>query len=108
VPLDKVTALEPAMRLILTVTKSPQGYSHLTRLRGIDGPTLTNPDTPGRQQLEQQFAAYQAKTLAWRQWHTIHEGIGVELVDATRRVHGTVQAIPTHLRVTDIDAAAEL
>ena len=47
VPLDKVTALEPAMRLILTVTKSPQGYSHLTRLRGIDGPTLTNPDTPG-------------------------------------------------------------
>ena len=46
-PLDKVTALEPAMRLILTVTKSPQGYSHLTRLRGIDSPTLTNPDTPG-------------------------------------------------------------
>ena len=63
---------------------------------------------PGRQELEQQFAAYQAKTLAWRQWHTTQEGIGVELVDATRRVHGTVQAIPTRLRVADIDAAAGL
>jgi uncharacterized protein YPO0396 len=38
VPLDKVTALEPAMRLILTVTKSPQGYSHITRLRAIGDP----------------------------------------------------------------------
>ncbi|NHC15089.1 ATP-binding protein [Motilibacter deserti] len=35
-PLDKVTALEPAMRLILTVTKSPKGYSHVTRLRAVD------------------------------------------------------------------------
>jgi len=63
---------------------------------------------PGRQELEQRFAAYQAKALAWRQWHTTQEGIGVQLVDATRRVHGTMQAIPTRLKVTDIDAAAEL
>ncbi|WP_322749707.1 MULTISPECIES: ATP-binding protein [unclassified Frankia] len=48
-PLDKVTALEPAMPLILTVTKSPKGYSHVTRLRGIDDETpvsVTNPDGP--------------------------------------------------------------
>jgi len=64
--------------------------------------------TPSRRELEQQFAAYQARALAWRQWHATHEGAGVELVDATRRVHGTVQAIPTHLRVADIDAAAGL
>ena len=63
---------------------------------------------PGRQELEQHFAAYQAKTLAWRQWQATHAGAGVELLDATRRVHGTVQAIPTHLRVADIDAAARL
>lgn len=44
-PLDKVTALEPAMRLILTVTKSPKGYSHVTPLRAIDDQT---PDSPGR------------------------------------------------------------
>jgi uncharacterized protein YPO0396 len=51
VPLDKVTALEPTMRLILTVTKSSKGYSHLTRLRGIDRPTVTTPDLPaGHQQ----------------------------------------------------------
>ena len=50
VPLDKVTALEPTMRLILTVTKSPKGYSHLTRLRGVDGPTPTQPDSPVRPQ----------------------------------------------------------
>ncbi|HEV2370620.1 MAG TPA: Wadjet anti-phage system protein JetD domain-containing protein [Streptosporangiaceae bacterium] len=63
---------------------------------------------PGRQELERHFAAYQAETLAWRQWQATHRGAGAELIDATRRVHGTVQAIPTHLRVTDIDAAASL
>ena len=47
VPLDKVTALEPAMRLILTVTKSPDGYSYLTRLRGIDDVTPAGPNAPG-------------------------------------------------------------
>lgn len=36
VPLDKVTALEPAMPLLLQVTKSQHGYSHITRLRGVD------------------------------------------------------------------------
>ncbi len=43
----KVTALEPAMRLILTVTKSPDGYSYLTRLRGIDDVTPAGPDASG-------------------------------------------------------------
>lgn len=32
-PLDKVTALEPDMDLVLTMTKSPGGYSHITELR---------------------------------------------------------------------------
>jgi hypothetical protein len=63
---------------------------------------------PDKRDLEQRFAAYQAKTLAWRQWHAIHERAGVELIDAIRRVHGTIQAIPTHLRIEDVDAAAEL
>ncbi|WP_322780480.1 SbcC/MukB-like Walker B domain-containing protein [Frankia sp. Cas4] len=48
-PLDKVTALEPAMPLILTVTKSSKGYSHVTRLRGVDDETpvsVTNPAGP--------------------------------------------------------------
>jgi uncharacterized protein YPO0396 len=49
VPLDKVTALEPAMRLIFTVTKSPLGYSHLTRLLGVDGVAAAGPDDPGQQ-----------------------------------------------------------
>ena len=46
-PLDKVTALEPAMRLILTVTKSPKGYSHVTRLRAIDDQTVAEPGSTG-------------------------------------------------------------
>jgi uncharacterized protein YPO0396 len=46
-PLDKVTALEPAMRLILAVTKSPQGYSHVTRLRAIDDQGRTARDAGG-------------------------------------------------------------
>jgi uncharacterized protein YPO0396 len=32
-PLDKVTALEPYSDLVLTVTKSPKGYSHIAELR---------------------------------------------------------------------------
>jgi uncharacterized protein YPO0396 len=35
-PLDKVTALEPYSDLVLTVTKGPKGYSHITELRPQD------------------------------------------------------------------------
>ena len=37
-------------RFVTTVTKSPKGYSHLTRLHGVDGPTPTQPDSPVRPQ----------------------------------------------------------
>lgn len=63
---------------------------------------------PSREELENGFAAYQKQVLTWRQWHTSHAGSGIELIDATRRIHGTVQTIPTHLRVGDVDAAAAL
>jgi hypothetical protein len=64
--------------------------------------------TPSKDELEQHFAAFQGQVLTWRQWHASRSARGIELVDSTRRVHGTVQAIPTHLRVADIDAAAAL
>jgi uncharacterized protein YPO0396 len=32
-PLDKVTALEPAMDLLLSITKSAKGYSHVSEMR---------------------------------------------------------------------------
>ena len=35
-PLDKVTALEPFMDLLLSVTKSPRGYSYVNEL--VDAP----------------------------------------------------------------------
>jgi uncharacterized protein YPO0396 len=38
VPLDKVTALEPAMDLLLSVTKSPKGYSHVNEMRPAESP----------------------------------------------------------------------
>ncbi len=37
-PLDKVTALEPAMDLLLSVTKGPRGYSYVDDMRSIDRP----------------------------------------------------------------------
>lgn len=37
-PLDKVTALEPHMDLLLTVTKSPRGYSFVNELVDAPGP----------------------------------------------------------------------
>lgn len=43
-PLDKVTALEPSMSLILAITKSAQGYSHVTTLRAVDSEPLPAPD----------------------------------------------------------------
>jgi hypothetical protein len=46
-PLDKVTALEPAMPLILAITKSPPGYSHVSRLRGLDDLRPASDRTPG-------------------------------------------------------------
>ncbi len=87
------------------------GHGGETATAGSDSPAWPHSfplGTPGRYELEQQFADYQARTLTWRQWLKTHEGSGVALIDATRRVHGTVQAIPTHLLVTDIDDAAGL
>ncbi len=63
---------------------------------------------PSRDDLEAHFPAYQQQVLIWRQWHTSHAGPGIALIDAIRRVHGTTQAVPTHLRVDDVDAAAAL
>lgn len=63
---------------------------------------------PTRKDLEAHFGVYQGQVLTWRQWHTGRAGPGVALVDALRRVHGTTQNIPTHLRVADVDAAAAL
>lgn len=36
VPLDKVTALEPTMDLLLSVTKGPKGYSYINEMRPAD------------------------------------------------------------------------
>ncbi|WP_018504172.1 Wadjet anti-phage system protein JetD domain-containing protein [Parafrankia discariae] len=63
---------------------------------------------PSGKELEQHFPAYQSQVLAWRQWHASQDGPGITLIDATRRVHGTTQTIPTHLRVDGVDAAAAL
>jgi uncharacterized protein YPO0396 len=37
-PLDKVTALEPAMDLLLSITKSAKGYSHIDEIRPTEAP----------------------------------------------------------------------
>ena len=63
---------------------------------------------PPKGELEQRFADYQATVLAWRQWQGRHAAAGVKLVDTARRVHGTVQVVPTHLRVPDADTAAAI
>ena len=36
-PLDKVTALEPHVEKVLTITKSPRGYAHVTELTSPAG-----------------------------------------------------------------------
>jgi hypothetical protein len=64
--------------------------------------------TPGRRELELHFPAYQTATLGWRHWLRIRDRPGVTLTESARRVHGTQQAIPTHLYVASIDAAAQI
>jgi hypothetical protein len=63
---------------------------------------------PTRDELERRFSMYQAATLTWRRWHSEHADLGIELAETTRRVHGTSQPVPTHVRVPDADAAAAL
>ena len=148
VPLDKVTALEPTMRLILTVTKSPKGtrtspacaastarphhgrttrraaavktpeqvvadvttrlrrsWPHAVAARSSAGRTRRRarsgdsdssawPHTfplgsTGKAGAGAAIPAYQAKTLAWRQWHATQAG-------ARRRSRRCDQARPRH------------
>lgn len=56
-------------------------------------------------QLEADFAGYQRQAMAWRDWASAHE---LDLRTALRRVHGSIQSIPTHLRIPDLDTAARL
>lgn len=63
---------------------------------------------PTRTDLEQRFADYQAAALTWRRWHSEHTMTGVELIETPRRVHRTIQPIPTHLRIADVDAGTAL
>ena len=79
----------------------------------VDGDTRDWPHSfslgaPGRRELELHFPAYQAATLDWRHWLRTRHLTGVTLTESARRVHGTQQAIPTHLHVASIDAAAQI
>ncbi|MCU1407037.1 MAG: hypothetical protein JWQ43_3340 [Glaciihabitans sp.] len=55
--------------------------------------------------LELNFGTYQQQVFAWRDWAAEH---GLELVEVLRRVNGTIQKIPTHLRIDSLDTAAVL
>lgn len=58
-----------------------------------------------KSQLEAGFATVVQAVLNWREWAEQH---GLHLATTSRRVHGTIQSIPTHLTVPDLDAAARL
>jgi hypothetical protein len=60
---------------------------------------------PTRADLEDRFTHYRDNSLALRAWATRHN---LQLTDTVRIMMGTTQNIPTHITVTDIDAAASL
>lgn len=55
--------------------------------------------------LETNFASFQQQVFQWRDWAGDN---GLALTFATRHVCGTVQSIPTHLTVADLDTAVSL
>ncbi|GAA3348637.1 DUF2220 family protein [Amorphoplanes nipponensis] len=60
---------------------------------------------PASAQLADNFAAAAAWAATWRSWSAGHD---VALRTASRRVHGTDQALPTHVIVMHADQAAHL
>jgi hypothetical protein len=51
------------------------------------------------------FGSYQRQVFGWRDWATAQ---GLELRFASRHVSGTVQSLPTHVTVADLDTAVGL
>jgi hypothetical protein len=60
---------------------------------------------PSQADLEASFPAAAAQATGWREWAANR---GVRLQTTERRVHGTAQALPTHLVIDSIDQAANL
>jgi hypothetical protein len=55
--------------------------------------------------LEAGFASFQRQAFEWHDWAGAQ---GVELTKQPRRVQGTIQSIPTHVTIPDLDAAVSL
>lgn len=60
---------------------------------------------PRQDELQARFAHYQHMARTWRSWA---DERAVALTDTPRNVHGTAQRLPTHVTVSDVDAAARL
>ncbi|MEV0584496.1 Wadjet anti-phage system protein JetD domain-containing protein [Nonomuraea sp. NPDC050310] len=58
-----------------------------------------------RTDLETAFADIHARILAWRDWAERHR---LTLHMSSRRVHGTLQSVPTHVSLPDLDTAVDL
>lgn len=56
-------------------------------------------------ELEAGFAAVLNQTFEWRDWADKHH---IPLIMSPRRVHGTIQSIPTHVSVASLDTAIDL
>jgi hypothetical protein len=55
--------------------------------------------------LEADFVSFQNKAFEWLDWANAH---GVELTKQPRRVQGTIQSLPTHVILPDLDTAVSL
>ncbi len=60
---------------------------------------------PAKDELERNFERYRTDILTLRAWAARH---GLVLTDASRRVLGTSQPVPTHVTVNSVDDAARL
>ena len=70
-----------------------------------DWPRRISLSAPGMEAVEADFPAAMDWAHRWRDWANAH---GVDLEIAVRRVFGTSQKLPTHLKVPDIDTAVRL
>ena len=61
--------------------------------------------SPTQQELEDDFDFFQSEADEWRAWADERD---LELTTSLRRVNGSIQTIPTHLMINDLDTAVRL
>jgi hypothetical protein len=90
-------------------TRVQEGWHHdvaaATATATVGWPCGFELASPTQSELEEDFDYFQSQADEWRAWADERD---LELTTSLRRVNGTIQSIPTHLMINDLDTAVRL